>query len=96
MVLEFQKSFSSYMNFFQFCGGVVELKIRDIQVSLWRVDPKLKRGYFNSPLYFLMYQEEAGDVEPRFKGKRQGVKEKISRARHREILTIDLNTKDFK
>ena len=43
-----------------------------------------------------MYQEEAGDVEPRFKGKRQGVKEKISRARHREILTIDLNTKDFK
>lgn len=43
-----------------------------------------------------MYQEEAG-VEPRFKGKIQGEKEKISRARHREILTIDLKiiTIDF-
>ena len=38
-----------------------------------------------------MYQEEAGDVELRFKGKRQGEKEKVSRARHREILTIKLN-----
>ena len=57
---------------------------------------KIEAWIFQKSSLFSMYQEEAGDVEPRFKGKRQGVKEKISRARHREILTIDLNTKDFK
>ena len=53
---------------------------------------KIEAWIFQKSSIFHMYQEEAGDVEPRFKGKRQGEKEKISRARHREILTIDLNT----
>ena len=56
---------------------------------------KIEAWIFQKSSIFHMYQEEAG-VEPRFKGKTQGEKEKISRARHREILTIDLNTKDFK
>ena len=48
-----------------FCGGVVELRISDSHVSLRTLDPKLKRGYFKSPLFHMYQDMEAGDVEPR-------------------------------